>query len=74
MADDAGARWVRSDDDLRGAILHHDFPERVREDAEFVMAETPVTADYLRAEGLGEAFVKYMSSWGGFVESPASST
>ena len=28
----------------------------------------PVTADYLRAEGLGEAFVTYMGRWKGFVE------
>jgi 2,4-dienoyl-CoA reductase-like NADH-dependent reductase (Old Yellow Enzyme family) len=52
----------------RGAILHHDFPERVRDDPDFEMIETPVTPEYLRKEGLGDAFVKYMSSWAGFVE------
>jgi 2,4-dienoyl-CoA reductase-like NADH-dependent reductase (Old Yellow Enzyme family) len=52
----------------RGAILHHDFPEQVRNDAEFEMVQIPVTPDYLRAEGLGDAFVRYMSGWAGFVE------
>lgn len=52
----------------RGAILHHDFPEQVRDDAGFEMVQIPVTPDYLRAEGLGDAFVRYMSSWAGFVE------
>ena len=56
----------------RAAILHHDFPERVREDAEFRMAETPVSRDHLSAEGLGESFIEYMSGWAGFVEAPAS--
>lgn len=52
----------------RGAILHHDFPERVRADADFEAVATPVTRDYLREEGLGEAFLGYMATWPGFVE------
>jgi 2,4-dienoyl-CoA reductase-like NADH-dependent reductase (Old Yellow Enzyme family) len=52
----------------RAAILHHDFPERARRDAGFVPVALPVTAEYLANEGLGPAFVKYMSSWPGFVE------
>lgn len=55
----------------RGAILHHDFPERVRDDDEFEMLQTPVTQDYLRTQGLGDAFVQYMSGWAGFVEPAA---
>lgn len=51
----------------RGAILHHDFPMRVAADEQFEMTELPVTRDYLRAEGLGEAFIDYMTSWAGFV-------
>ena len=27
----------------------------------------PVTGEYLRAEGLGPAFVDYMKTWKGFV-------
>ena len=53
----------------RAAILHHDFPERARDGA-FEPVPLPVTAAYLENEGLGPAFVKYMSSWKGFVEEP----
>ncbi|MDM4771748.1 NADH:flavin oxidoreductase [Solimonas sp. SE-A11] len=51
----------------RSAILHHDFPQRVRGDAEFQPVRTPVTADYLRNEGLGPKFVEYMRTWPKFV-------
>lgn len=51
----------------RAAILQHDFPERMRADAGFEPVRPPVSADYLRAEGLGEAFIGYMSRWKGFV-------
>jgi 2,4-dienoyl-CoA reductase-like NADH-dependent reductase (Old Yellow Enzyme family) len=51
----------------RGAILHHDFPERVRADANFTPIALPVSAEHLRCEGLGEAFVNYMRTWKGFV-------
>lgn len=51
----------------RAAILHHDFPERSRDPA-FTPIALPVTAEYLANEGLGPAFVKYMSTWPGFVE------
>lgn len=51
----------------RGAILHHDFPERVMADENFKPVELPVSADYLRQEGLGEAFVTYMRRWKNFV-------
>ncbi len=30
-----------------------------------------VTAEYLKKQGLGDAFVEYRSSWAGFVESSA---
>lgn len=52
----------------RAAILHHDFPKKVAADADFVARSLPVSADVLRAEGLGEAFVGYMRGWAGFVE------
>jgi len=55
----------------RAAILHHDFPKRIAADADFRPAPYPVTADYLRAEGLGEAFVTYMRTWKGFVAEAA---
>lgn len=52
----------------RAAILQHDFPERMRTDMDFERVRTPVSANYLRSEGLGEAFIRYMSRWKGFVE------
>lgn len=53
----------------RAAILRHDFPQRVRENPEYVSPALPVSAQHLRDEGLGEAFVAYMSGWPGFVAS-----
>ena len=51
----------------KAGILHHDFPLRIQNDSSFEMTTPPVTADYLRSEGLGEAFVTYMKRWEGFV-------
>jgi len=55
----------------RGAILHHDFPERVCTDPDFRARALPVTVEQLRAEGLGPAFVRYMQGWKGFVADAA---
>jgi 2,4-dienoyl-CoA reductase-like NADH-dependent reductase (Old Yellow Enzyme family) len=52
----------------RAAILHHDFPLRVQTDPGFKAVPLPVTAEYLRNEGLGPAFVDYMGTWKGFVQ------
>ena len=52
----------------RAAILHHDFPQRVQADPEFKSVPLPVTAEHLRNEGLGPAFVRYMGNWKGFVQ------
>lgn len=52
----------------RAAILHHDFPERVRANADFESVKLPVPADHLRREGLGPTFIDYMKTWKGFVE------
>jgi 2,4-dienoyl-CoA reductase-like NADH-dependent reductase (Old Yellow Enzyme family) len=51
----------------RAAILHHDFPRRVAADPHFKPVSLPVTADYLRSEGLSPKFVGYMQGWKGFV-------
>lgn len=51
----------------RSAILHHDFPKQVIENPDFVPTETPVSSTYLKKEGLGENFIKYMSRWPDFV-------
>jgi 2,4-dienoyl-CoA reductase-like NADH-dependent reductase (Old Yellow Enzyme family) len=62
---DSGADFVLLG---RAAILHHDFPKRMRADSAFSSVPRPVTRDYLRGEGLSEPFVEYMASWQGFVE------
>jgi 2,4-dienoyl-CoA reductase-like NADH-dependent reductase (Old Yellow Enzyme family) len=51
----------------RAAILHHDFPERCRDDPFFEPVALPVTPEYLRSEGLSDAFIGYLGNWQGFV-------
>jgi 2,4-dienoyl-CoA reductase-like NADH-dependent reductase (Old Yellow Enzyme family) len=51
----------------RAAILHHDFPMQMQADSNFTPVRNPVSTDHLRNEGLGEAFITYMSGWKGFV-------
>jgi 2,4-dienoyl-CoA reductase-like NADH-dependent reductase (Old Yellow Enzyme family) len=51
----------------RGAVLHHDFPRQVLANPDFAAIPLPVTAEHLRAEGLGPAFIDYMRTWQGFV-------
>lgn len=53
----------------RAAILHHDFPERVRSDHAYRSTSLPVTEEYLRREGLSPAFIAYMMNWDNFVAS-----
>jgi 2,4-dienoyl-CoA reductase-like NADH-dependent reductase (Old Yellow Enzyme family) len=55
----------------RGAVLHHDFPEQVRRDANFESIALPVTRAHLRNEGLSPTFIEYMNNWKGFVASEA---
>lgn len=51
----------------RSGILHHDFPEKMRTNPEFLPVELPVSREHLRSEGLGAAFIDYMTRWEGFV-------
>ena len=52
----------------RGAILQPDFPEQVRRDPAFVAPPVPVSAAFLRANGLSEPFIHYMATaWDNFV-------
>ena len=55
----------------RGAILHHDFADQALADAGFAQTGLPVTRAHLAEEGLGPAFITYMSSWKGFVSEEA---
>ena len=52
----------------RAAILHHDFPLQIHSNPDFAPVKLPVTPAYLHRQGLGEAFIKYMSGWEGFVK------
>ena len=52
----------------RGAILHHDHPEKVAGNADFQPVALPVSPAYLQEEGLSPTFVGYMRNWKGFVE------
>ena len=52
----------------RAAILHHDYPNRLNADSNFVPVNLPVPAQHLHAEGLSAAFVDYMKNWKGFVK------
>ncbi len=51
----------------RGAILHHDFPLKVKADPAFTAMQTPVSEKYLRKEGLGTGMIDYMRKRQGFV-------
>ena len=51
----------------RSAILHHDFPLRVKAEPNFAPVTLPVTPEYLMNEGLSPKFVGYMRNWKGFV-------
>lgn len=55
----------------RAAVLHHDYPKRIAADPQFHPISLPVTRDYLRGEGLGPTFIKYMNNWKGFVAEDA---
>lgn len=52
----------------RAAVTDHDFATQALANPDFAMKNLPVTAATLRAEGLSDTFVGYMSSWPGFVE------
>ncbi|MEP6868984.1 MAG: NADH:flavin oxidoreductase [Novosphingobium sp.] len=44
----------------RAAIMHHDFPIRMREDMAFNPVKLPVSPHYLAAEGVSPAFMQYL--------------
>lgn len=61
---DAGVDFVIQG---RAAILHHDFPRRMKADAHFTPISIPVSRAHLEREGLSAPFIKYMNNWKGFV-------
>lgn len=56
----------------RGAILHHDLPRRIAADPRWEPRALPAPPTWLAREGVGPAFVDYLSRrFPGFVASPA---
>ncbi|WP_245620195.1 NADH:flavin oxidoreductase [Phenylobacterium immobile] len=55
----------------RGAIIHHDFPAKLAADPAFEPVSLPVTAEHLRRERLGPAFLTYLRGWKEFIAEPA---
>ena len=48
----------------RGSILHHDYPNRVALNREFMPVSLPVTRNYLKNEALSDTFIDYLiSTW-----------
>ncbi len=62
---DLGVDWIMLG---RAAILHHDYPNRLSADHNFVPADLPVSSEHLRTEGLSATFIEYMKIWKGFVK------
>lgn len=54
----------------RGAVLHHDFPEKVKANSRFQHTPLPVTRAYLASEGLSPKLIAYMTKWKNFVADP----
>ena len=52
----------------RAAVVHHDFPKRVIKNPDFTPTPNPVSADYLKNEGLSDKMVIYMRRWPDFVK------
>ncbi|WP_213714545.1 NADH:flavin oxidoreductase [Cedecea lapagei] len=52
----------------RSAILNKDFINQIKIDPDYISPKTPVTKNYLKQQGLGDAFIKYLDNWKGFVE------
>ena len=61
---DEGVDWVMLG---RAGILHHDYPNLLKNNSAFQPIELPVPAAHLANEGLSPSFVDYMKAWKGFV-------
>jgi len=49
------------------AVIHHDYPARLKVNPSFTPDWLPVSRDRLRQEGLGPKFIDYLSTWTNFV-------
>jgi 2,4-dienoyl-CoA reductase-like NADH-dependent reductase (Old Yellow Enzyme family) len=55
----------------RAAILHHDYPQRLRASGDFTPVALPVAAEHLEGEGLSAPFIDYLRSFRTFVADEA---
>ena len=62
---DEGVDWVMLG---RAGILHHNYPNLLLNNENFMPVELPVSEAHLREEGLSQTFVDYMKIWKGFVK------
>ncbi|MEU7588324.1 NADH:flavin oxidoreductase [Micromonospora sp. NPDC049230] len=53
----------------RAGILRRDFPFQVKQHPRYESPKTPVTEEYLLANGLSERFIKHLRRWPYFVRS-----
>ena len=53
----------------QAAVLHHDYPNRLRQDPAFRPVTLPVTRDYLRGQYLSPPFIDFMARRDNFVVS-----
>lgn len=60
----AGADFVLV---ARSGIIHHDFALQAMDNPDFVARSLPVSKDYLRAQGVSDPFIGYLSRWDNFV-------
>jgi 2,4-dienoyl-CoA reductase-like NADH-dependent reductase (Old Yellow Enzyme family) len=60
-----GVDWVMLG---RAGILHHNYPNLLKEDKNFRPIDLPVSESHLLDEGLSPTFVEYMKVWKGFVK------
>lgn len=54
----------------RAAIAFADWPLKIKADPHWQPAPAPYTVEHLRAQGLGDAFIRYMQRWPGYVSNP----
>ncbi|MDR5701608.1 NADH:flavin oxidoreductase [Agromyces aerolatus] len=55
----------------KAGILYPDFPRMVRDDPELVPGWLPVSASYLRSQDVGDGFIRYLTTWNGFISDEA---
>lgn len=55
----------------KAAILYPDFPRMVLDDPDLQPGWLPVSASYLRSQAVGDGFIRYLTTWKGFISDEA---